>query len=326
MKEIKTRIYAPMPFADFLGFVFLFLVADIYMIVANAIDPKQPVLNFTLMVVSVTIASIVLLYLLYFTVQLLNPARCVYSQKGVTKVGLKKTIFNLEWDDIEAVYCMRFMFFPFFLLFVDKKKKAPAFVYDLKKRRKKVENGGSVVSLAFMWQLIEIQKLCPINIQMSKKVEKRVTEKLKKQNVETSAFSPQPRNEIFVEFGKKVSQEQLHSFEKEICERVVCLPVFAKLREEAENQGYLCKAEVFNGSLKNKEYRSYLVVKIIDKNGNLVHENGADAGVLMFYKTLCYSTLFRRVEGIKLHEDENFIKELTDFSEKLKNQICKTGE
>ena len=77
------------------------------------------------------------MYFLYFTVQLLNPARCVYSQKGVTKVGLKKTIFNLAWDDIEAVYCMRFMFFPFFLLFVDKKRKAPMFVYDAKKRRKK---------------------------------------------------------------------------------------------------------------------------------------------------------------------------------------------
>ena len=79
----------------------------------------------------------VLFYCLYFTVQLLNPVRCVYSQKGVTKVGWKKTIFNLAWDDIEAVYCMRFMFFPFFLLFVDKKRKAPTFVYDAKKRRKK---------------------------------------------------------------------------------------------------------------------------------------------------------------------------------------------
>ena len=69
-------------------------------------------------------------------------------------------------------------------------------------------------------------------------------------------------------------------------------------------------------SLKNKEYRSYLVVKIIDKNGELVHENGMETGVLMFYKTLCYSTLFHRVAGIKLHEDENFIKELTDFTEK----------
>ena len=44
--------------------------------------------------------------------------------------------------------------------------------------------------------------------------------------------------------------------------------------EEAESQGYHCKAEVFNGSLKNKEYRSYSVVKITDKNGELVHENG----------------------------------------------------
>ena len=123
------------------------------------------------------------MYFLYFTVQLLNPARCVYSQKGVTKVGLKKTIFNLAWGDIEAVYCMRFMFFPFFLLFVDKKRKAPMFVYDAKKRRKKVEDGGNVVSIVFIGQLIEIQKLCPINIQMSKNVEKRVTEKLKKQNV-----------------------------------------------------------------------------------------------------------------------------------------------
>ena len=326
MKEIKTRIYAPMPFADFLGFVFLFLVADIYMIVANAIDPKQPVLTFTLMVVLATIECIVLLYLLYFTVQLLNPARCVYSQKGVTKVGLKKTIFNLAWDDIEAVYCMRFMIFPFFLLFVDKKKKAPVFVYDLKKRRKKVENGGLVVSLAFMRQLIEIQKLCPINIQMSKKVEKSITEKLKKQNVKSETFFPQPRNEIFVEFGKKVSQQQIHTFEKEICDRVVCLPLYEKLCEEAESQGYYCKAEGFDGNLKNKEYRSYLVVKIIDKNGDLVHENGFETGVFMLYKTLCYSTLFHRIVGIKLHEDENFIKELTDFSEKLKNQVCKTGE
>ena len=40
------------------------------------------------------------------------------------------------------------------------------------------------MSIVFIGQLIEIQKLCPINIQMSKKVEKRVTEKLKKQNVE----------------------------------------------------------------------------------------------------------------------------------------------
>ena len=64
----------------------------------------------TLLEVHITIECIVL----YFTVQLLNPARCVYSQKGVTKVGLKKTIFNLAWDDIEAVYCMRFIFFPFF--------------------------------------------------------------------------------------------------------------------------------------------------------------------------------------------------------------------
>ena len=68
----------------------------------------------TLLEVHITIECIVLLYLLYFTVQLLNPARCIYSQKGVTKVGLKKTIFNLAWDDIEAVYCMRFIFFPFF--------------------------------------------------------------------------------------------------------------------------------------------------------------------------------------------------------------------
>ena len=57
---------------------------------------------------------------------------------------------------------------------------------------------------------------------MSKKVEKRVTEKLKKQNVESEAFFPQPRNEIFIEFGKKVSQEQIHAFEKEICERFAC--------------------------------------------------------------------------------------------------------
>ena len=40
---------------------------------------------------------------------------------------------------------MRFMFFPFFLLFVDKKRKAPMFVYDAKKRRKKVKDGGNVV-------------------------------------------------------------------------------------------------------------------------------------------------------------------------------------
>ena len=93
------------------------------------------------------------------------------------------------------------------------------------------------MSIVFIGQLIEIQKLCPINIQMSKKVEKRVTEKLKKQNVESEAFFPQPRNEIFIEFGKKVSQEQIHAFEKEIC-------------EEAESQGYHCKAEVFNGNLK----------------------------------------------------------------------------
>ena len=46
----------------------------------------------------------------------------------------------------------------------------------------------------------------------------------------------------------------------------------------------------------------------------------------MFYKTLCYSTLFHRVVEIKLNEDENFIKELNDFTEKLKNQVCKIGE
>ncbi len=266
------------------------------------------------------------MYFLYFTVQLLNPARCVYSQKGVTKVGLKKTIFNLAWDDIEAVYCMRFMFFPFFLLFVDKKRKAPMFVYDAKKRRKKVEDGGNVVSIVFIGQLIEIQKLCPINIQMSKNVEKRVTEKLKKQNVKSEAFFPQPRNEIFIKCCKKVSQQQIRAFEKAICERVVCLPIYEKMLEEAEIQGYYCKAEVFNGSLKNKEYRSYSVVKIIDKNGELVHENGMETGVLMFYKTLCYSTLFHRVVEIQLNEDENFIKKLTDFTEKLKNQVCKIGE
>ncbi len=96
--------------------------------------------------------------------------------------------------------------------------------------------------------------------------------------------------------------------------------------EEAEIQGYYCKAEVFNGSLKNKEYRSYSVVKIIDKNGELVHENGTETGVLMFYKTLCYSTLFHRVVEIQLNEDENFINKLTDFTEKLKNQVCKIGE
>ena len=106
------------------------------------------------------------------------------------------------------------------------------------------------MSIVFIGQLIEIQKLCPINIQISKKVEKRVTEKLKKQNVESEAFFPQPRNEIFIEFGKKVSQEQIHAFEKEICERVVCLPLCEKMREEAESQGYHCKAEVFNGNLK----------------------------------------------------------------------------
>ena len=117
-----------------------------------------------------------------------------------------------------------------------------------------------------------------------------------------------------------------HLFEKAICERVVCLPIYEKMLEEAEIQGYYCKAEVFNGSLKNKEYRSYLVVKIIDKNGELVHENGMETGVLMFYKTLCYSTLFHRVVEIQLNKDENFIKELTDFTEKLKNQVCKIGE
>ena len=101
----------------------------------------------TLLEVHITIECIVLLYLLYFTVQLLNPARCIYSQKGVTKVGLKKTIFNLAWDDIEAVYCMRFMFFPFFLLFVDKNKKATTFVYDLKKRRKKLKPAATLCRL-----------------------------------------------------------------------------------------------------------------------------------------------------------------------------------
>ena len=137
-------------------------------------------------------------------------------------------------------------------MFVDKKKKEKSdyICLRLKKAQKKVEAGGDVVSIVFIGQLIEIQKLCPINIQMSKKVEKRVTEKLKKQNVESEAFFPQPRNEIFIEFGKKVSQEQIHAFEKEICERVVCLPLCEKMREEAESQGYHCKAEVFNGNLK----------------------------------------------------------------------------
>lgn len=76
-------------------------------------------------------------------------------------------------------------------------------------RRKKAQNydGGNVVSIVFIGQLIEIQKLCPINIQMSKKVEKRVTEKLKKQNVKSEAFFPQPRNEIFIKCCKKVSQQ-----------------------------------------------------------------------------------------------------------------------
>ena len=69
-----------------------------------------------------------------------------------------------------------------------------------------------------------------------------------------------------------------------------------------------------------------MVVKITDKNGDLVHENGTGAGVFMFYKTLCYSTLFHRVVEIQLNEDENFIKKLTDFTEKLKNQVCKIGE
>ena len=66
----------------------------------------------------------------------------------------------------------------------------------------------------------------------------------------------------------------------------------------------------------NHELGEIFGVKITDKNGDLVHENGTGAGVFMFYKTLCYSTLFHRVAGIKLHEDENFIKELTDFTEK----------
>ena len=82
----------------------------------------------TLLEVHITIECIVLLYLLYFTVQLLNPARCIYSQKGVTKVGLKKTIFNLAWDDIEAVYCMRFIFFPFFSVVVASFASLPAVV------------------------------------------------------------------------------------------------------------------------------------------------------------------------------------------------------
>jgi len=59
-----------------------------------------------------------------------------------------------------------------------------------------------------------------------------------------------------------------------------------------------------------------LVVKITDKNGDLVHENGTGAGVFTFSITLWYSKLFQRGAGIKLHEDENFIKELTDFTEK----------
>lgn len=72
------------------------------------------------------------------------------------------------------------------------------FVYDAKKRRKKVEDGGNVVSIVFIGQLIEIQKLCPINIQMSKNVEKRVTEKLKKQNVKIGGiFSSTAQRNIY---------------------------------------------------------------------------------------------------------------------------------
>lgn len=85
------------------------------------------------------------------------------------------------------------------------------------------------------------------NEQKGRKTSNRKAEKT---NVESEAFFPQPRNEIFIEFGKKVSQEQIHAFEKEICERVVCLPLCEKMREEAESQGYHCKAEVFNGNLK----------------------------------------------------------------------------
>ena len=145
---------------------------------------------------------------------------------------------------------MRFMFFPFFLLFVDKKRKAPTFVYDAKKRRKKVEDGGNVVSIVFIGQLIEIQKLCPINIQMSKKVEKRVTENLKKQNIKSEAFFPQPRNEIFIKFCKKVSQQQIRAFEKAICERVVCLPIYEKCSKKPKSKAIIAKPKCLTAAKK----------------------------------------------------------------------------
>lgn len=161
------------------------------------------------------------------------------------------------------------------------------------------------------------------NEQKCRKTRDRKAEKTKRKI--GGIFSSTAQRNIY-KMLQKVSQQQIRAFEKAICERVVCLPIYEKMLEEAEIQGYYCKAEVFNGSLKNKEYRSYSVVKIIDKNGELVHENGMETGVLMFYKTLCYSTLFHRVVEIQLNEDENFIKKLTDFTEKLKNQVCKIGE
>ena len=77
---------------------------------------------------------------------------------------------------------------------------------------------------------------------MSKKVEKRVTEKLKKQNVKSEAFFPQPRNEIFIKCCKKVSQQQIRAFEKAICERVVCLPIYEKMLEKSETQRIFIKS------------------------------------------------------------------------------------
>lgn len=83
------------------------------------------------------------------------------------------------------------------------------------------------------------------NEQKGRKTRDRKAEKTKRKI--GGIFSSTAQRNIYKMLQKSFAQ-QIRAFEKAICERVVCLPIYEKMLEEAEIQGYYCKAEVFNGA------------------------------------------------------------------------------
>ena len=193
MKEIKAKqsLLDEPTLGEWILMESVSVLAPIVCIIYNFITRSQLIVEITItMLICLFLIIVFFIFILYVN-QMFKQTIDIYTENSIMRKCRKKKIFEVAWTEIEEITALKSFFICGYLHLDLKRNKdivneiKDKLQFADKNERKSAFTQDSICSFISYKQFIELQKICPLEIKMDLKVQKKLEKYKAKHKINT---------------------------------------------------------------------------------------------------------------------------------------------